>query len=53
MFYKPVNYPVASGTPPLHTLLSWNHEEVWSTIDVTILVRITIFNKNIYIFLKP
>lgn len=49
MLYNPVSYPVSSGTPPLHTLLSWNHEEIWPAIDVTILVRITIFNKkNIY-----
>jgi len=40
MLYNPVSYPVASGTPPLHTLCSWNHEEVWATIDLTILVSI-------------
>ncbi|XP_060836307.1 fatty acid synthase-like [Rhopalosiphum padi] len=39
MLYNPVSYPVSSGTPPLHTLLSWNHEEIWPAIDVTILIK--------------
>lgn len=38
MLYNPVSYPVCSGTPPLHTLCSWNHEEEWSVIGVATLV---------------
>lgn len=37
--YDPIDFPVSSGTPPLHTLCSWNHEEEWSIIDVAVLVR--------------
>lgn len=48
MLYNPVSYPVASGTPPLHTLCSWNHEEIWSTIDLTILVSILYHDIKIY-----
>ncbi|XP_025202615.1 fatty acid synthase-like [Melanaphis sacchari] len=32
--YNPVSYPVSSGTPPLHTLCSWNHEEIWTNINM-------------------
>ncbi|XP_022162608.1 fatty acid synthase-like [Myzus persicae] len=39
MLYNPISYPVASGTPPLHTLCSWNHEEAWTTTDLTILIK--------------
>lgn len=44
MLYNPVSFPVSSGTPPLHTLLSWNHEEEWSVIDLSVLVRINIIH---------
>lgn len=40
MLYNPINFPVSSNTPPLHTLCSWNHEEEWSIIDVAVLVCI-------------
>jgi len=52
MLYNPISYPVASGTPPLHTLCSWNHEEVWSSIDLTILVCTTIYKKKYVRFNK-
>lgn len=38
MLYDPISYPVASGTPPIHTLSIWNHEEEWSTVDVSVMV---------------
>jgi len=38
MLYEPISYPVSNGTPPLHTLCSWNHDEDWPLIDVSVLV---------------
>ncbi|VVC29215.1 Hypothetical protein CINCED_3A015604 [Cinara cedri] len=38
MLYNPISYPVSIGTPPIHTLNIWNHEEDWSTIDISILL---------------
>ncbi|XP_025423656.1 fatty acid synthase-like [Sipha flava] len=39
MLYNPVSYPVSAGTPPLHTLCSWNHEEDWPTLKLETLIK--------------
>lgn len=44
--YPPIEYPVSRGTPSIHTLPLWDHNDQWTpAVSRSSLVSISLINK--------